>query len=147
VSDAETQKQEIDDNLGEQRSLATLLSFFGVLTLLLASIGLYGTMSYTVERRTKELGIRMALGAEKRDVLQMVLVETAIPVAIGVAIGIPVATGATRFIAGMLFGVTTTDPATLLSAVLGMFAIALLGGYLPARRATKVDPTVALRYE
>jgi predicted permease len=147
VSDAETQKQEIDDNLGEQRSLAKLLSFFGALTLLLASIGLYGTMSYTVERRTKELGIRMALGAEKRDVLQMVLVDTAILVAIGVAIGIPVTIGATRFIASMLFGVTTTDPATLLSAALGMFAIALLAGYLPARRATKVDSTVALRYE
>jgi ABC-type antimicrobial peptide transport system permease subunit len=115
--------------------------------LLLASIGLYGTMSYTVERRTKELGIRMALGAEKRDVLQMVLAETAILVAIGVAIGIPVTIGATRSIASMLFGVTTTDPTTLLSAVLGMFALALLAGYLPARRATKVDPTVALRYE
>jgi ABC-type antimicrobial peptide transport system permease subunit len=127
--------------------LATLLSFFGALTLLLATVGLYGTMSYTVERRTKELGIRFALGAEKRDVLQMVLVETAILVAIGVAIGIPVTTAATRFIASMLFGVTTTDPATVLSAVLGMFAIALLAGYFPARRAARVDPMVALRYE
>jgi putative ABC transport system permease protein len=147
VTDAQTQKQEIDDNLGGQRSLATLLSFFAALTLLLASIGLYGTMSYAIERRTKEVGIRMALGAEKRDVLRMVLAETATLVAIGVAIGIPLTTGAMRFIASMLFGVTTTDPATLLSAVLGMFAIALLAGYLPARRATKLDPTVALRHE
>jgi ABC-type antimicrobial peptide transport system permease subunit len=147
LSGAETQKQEIDDNLGGQRSLATLVSFFGALTLLLASIGLYGTMSYAVERRTKELGIRMALGAKKKDLLQMVLGETAMLVAIGVAIGIPLTTGATRFIASMLFGVTTTDPATLFSAILGMFAIALLAGYLPARRATRVDPTVALRYE
>lgn len=147
VSDAETQKQEIDDNLGEQRSLATLLSFFGALTLFLASIGLYGAMSYTVERRTKELGIRMVLGAKKRDLLQMVLVDTATLVAIGVAIGISVSAGATRFIASLLFGVATTDLTTVLSAVLGMFAIALLAGYLPARRAAKVDPTVALHCE
>jgi ABC-type antimicrobial peptide transport system permease subunit len=147
VTDAETQKQEIDDNLSKQRSLATLLSFFGALTLLLTSIGLYGTMSYTVERRTRELGIRMALGAEKRDVLQMVLVETGILVLIGVAIGVPVTMGATRFIASMLYGVTTTDPVTLCLATFGMFLIALLAGYVPARRATNVDPVLALRYE
>ncbi|MGA8596663.1 MAG: ABC transporter permease [Bryobacteraceae bacterium] len=144
---AQTQEQEIDDNLGGQRSLATLLSFFGALALLLASIGLYGTMSYTVERRTKEIGIRMALGAEKKDMLWMVLGETITLVAIGVAIGVPVAVAATRFIASMLFNVKTADPITIVVAILGMLAISLLAGYIPARRATRVDPMVALRYE
>jgi predicted permease len=147
VVGVQTQEQEIDDNLGGQRSLATFLSFFGALALVLASIGLYGTMSYTVERRTKELGIRMALGAEKKDLLQMVLRETATLVGMGVAIGVVVAMAATRLIASMLFDVKTTDAATISVAIFAMFAIALLAGYIPARRATKVDPTVILRYE
>jgi predicted permease len=147
VSGVETQGQEIDENLGGQRSLATLLSFFGTLALLLASIGLYGTMSYTVERRTKELGVRIALGAERKDMLWMVLRETIALVAIGVAIGVPVAVAAARFIASMLFGVDTTDPITIFLAILGMLAICLIAGYIPARRATRVDPMVALRYE
>jgi putative ABC transport system permease protein len=147
VGDVQTQEQEIDDNLGRQRSLATLLSFFGALALALASIGLYGAMSYTVARRTRELGIRVALGAEKKDILQMVLRETAVQVALGVAIGVLMAIPATRLIASMLFGVKTADPTTISFAILGMFAIALLAGYLPARRATRVDPMVALRYE
>jgi ABC-type antimicrobial peptide transport system permease subunit len=104
-------------------------------------------MSYTVERRTKELGIRMALGAEKKDLLQMVLRETATLVGMGVAIGVVVAMAATRLIASMLFDVKTTDAATISVAIFAMFAIALLAGYIPARRATKVDPTVILRYE
>jgi putative ABC transport system permease protein len=147
VGDAQTQEQEIDDNLGRQRSLATLLSFFGTLALALASIGLYGTMSYTVARRTRELGIRVALGAEKKDILQMVLREAAMQVALGVAIGVLMAMLATRLIASMLFGVKTADPMTISFAILGMFAIALLAGYIPARRATRVDPIIALRYE
>jgi predicted permease len=147
VVGVQTQEQEIDDNLGEQRSLATFLSLFGALALVLASIGLYGTMSYTVERRTKELGIRMALGAEKKDLLQMVLREAATLVGMGVAIGVAVAMAATRLIASILFDVKTTDAATISLAILAMFAIALLAGYIPARRATKVDPIVVLRYE
>jgi predicted permease len=145
--DPRTQEQEIDDNLGGQRSLATLLSFFGALALLLASIGLYGTMSYAVERKAKELGIRMALGAERKDMLWMVLGETIVLVAIGVAIGVPISVAATRFIGSMIFGLKTIDPIAILLAILGMFAICLLAGYVPARRATRVDPLVALRYE
>jgi predicted permease len=143
----QTQSEEIEDTLGGQRSLATLLSIFGTLALILTSIGLYGTMSHAVGIRTRELGIRMALGAEKQDVLWMVLRHALWLVLIGVAIGIPVAAAATRFIASMLFAVNTSDPITISGAVLGMFATAALAAYIPARRATRVDPMVALRYD
>jgi predicted permease len=143
----ETQEAEVDEYLGDQRSMATLLSFFAALALALATIGLYGTMSYAVERRTKELGIRFALGAQRGEVLRMVLRETMSLAAIGVAIGVPVALAAARLLSSMLFGVKTTDAATVFTAILVMCATALLAGYLPARRATRVDPMVALRYE
>jgi predicted permease len=143
----QTQAEEIEDTLGGQRSLATLLSIFGALALILTSIGLYGTMSHAVGRRTRELGIRMALGAEKEDVLRMVLRQALWLVLIGVAIGVPVAAAATRLIASMLFAVNTSDPIAISAAILAMFATAALATYIPARRATRVDPTVALRYD
>jgi predicted permease len=143
----QTQAEEIDDAFGRQRSLATLLSIFGAVTLLLTSIGLYGTMSHAVARRTKELGIRMALGAGKDNVRWMVLRQALLVVLIGVAIGIPVAAAATRLIASMLFAVTTTDPISISGAILGMFATAALATWIPCARATRVDPIVALRYE
>ena len=104
-------------------------------------------MSYAVSRRTRELGIRLALGAQKKDVLQMVLREALQQVVIGMAIGIPVALAGARMIASMLFGVKTTDPVTISVAVLVMGTVAFVAGYLPARRATQVDPMVALRCE
>jgi predicted permease len=143
----ETQEAEIDEYLGSQRSMATLLSFFAALALALATIGLYGTMSYAVGRRTRELGIRFALGAQKGEVLWMVLRETMSLAAIGLAIGVPVALAATRLLSSMLFGVKTTDAATIATAILAVCATALLAGYLPARRAARIDPIVALRYE
>jgi ABC-type antimicrobial peptide transport system permease subunit len=124
-----------------------LLSSFAALALVLASIGLYGTMSYAVARRTKELGIRLALGAQPNGVLWMVLRETLALVALGVVIGVPLALTATRLISSMLFGVRATDPMTISVAISVMCAMALLAGYLPARRAMRVDPVVALRYE
>jgi ABC-type antimicrobial peptide transport system permease subunit len=133
--------------LSSERSLATLLSFFSSLALVLASIGLYGTMSYSVQRRTKEIGIRIALGAEKSDILRMVLRETLSLFVIGVAIGIPAAMLGSRLISSMLFGVKPADPVTILAAVLLMLTIAFAAGYLPARSATKFDPMIALRYE
>jgi predicted permease len=145
--DLQTQAQEVDHHLGGQRSLATLLSSFGALALILTSIGLFGTMSYAVGRRTKELGIRMALGARKEDVLWMVLRQALWLVLVGTLIGIPLAAVATRLIATMLFSVTAGDPVTILCAIFGMFATATLAAYFPARRATRVDPLVALRYE
>ncbi len=146
--DIKTAAEEMEGRyLSGEHSLAILLSFASVLALVLASIGLYGTMAYAVDRRTKEIGIRIALGAENRDMLWLVLRETLSLFAIGVAIGIPTAMAGSRLISSMLFGVSAADPVTILVAVSVMFAIAFAAGYLPARRATKVDPMVALRYE
>ena len=147
VGKIETESAELDDYLGGWRSMGTLLSFFGGLALVLAALGLYGAMSCMVGRRTKELGIRLALGAQKRAMLWMVLREAFLLVAIGVVIGVPVAMAASRLISSMLFGVTATDLRTISSATLILFAAALLAAYLPARRAMRVDPIVALRYE
>lgn len=143
----ETQSAEMTQFIAEEQSLATLLSFFGALALILGSIGLYGTISYGVRRRTKELGIRMALGAQKSNVLWMVLRETLWLVVLGVVIGVPLALMASRLISSMLFGIKATDLLTISAAILLMFAVALLAGYIPARRATNVDPMIALRHE
>jgi predicted permease len=143
--DVQTQAAEVDDYLGGHRSLATLLTIFGGLGLVMTSIGLYGTMSVAVGRRTKELGIRMALGAGRQDVLWMVLRQALTPVLMGVLIGIPVAAIVTRLISSMLFAVQRTDAKTMSLAILAMFGTALVAGSVPARRATRVDPMVALR--
>ena len=131
-----TQADEVIRQAGEERSMAMLLGFFSALALVLSSIGLYGTMSYAVSRRTRELGIRLALGAQRKDVLRMVLREALQQVVIGMAIGIPVALAVARMIASMLFGVKTTDPVTISVAVLVMGTVAFVAGYLPpgARR-------------
>ena len=142
-----TQEAEIDEYLGEQRSITTLLSIFAGLALLLAAIGLYGTMSYAVGRRTKELGIRIALGAQRAELLQMVLRETLLLLIIGVVLGVPLAIAASRLLDSMLFTVKGSDLLTIAVAILIMSGIALLAGFVPARRAMRVDPIVALRYE
>ena len=147
LRNVETAAADLDEYMGDHRSLATLLGFFGALAVVLASIGLYGTISYEVGTRTKELGIRMALGAQRSGVLRMVLGETLWLVALGAALGIPLASASERLLKSMLFGVKSTDPLTIAAAVLVMLATAALAGYFPARRATKVDPIVALRYE
>ena len=115
--------------------------------MLLASVGLYGVLSYSIARRTNEIGIRMALGAQSRTVLGMVLRETAVVVGVGIAIGVPVAFGLTRLVASKLYGLKATDPLTITLASLILAAVAMLAGYLPARRASRVDPLIALRYE
>jgi ABC-type antimicrobial peptide transport system permease subunit len=137
----------LEQSVSDEQALSTLLSFFSALALALAGIGLYGTMSYAVSRRTKELGIRMALGARPRDVLWLVLREALWQAALGVVIGVPLALAGARLIASLLFGVRATDPVTILISAVVMLAVALLAGYIPARRATKVDPLVALRYD
>jgi ABC-type antimicrobial peptide transport system permease subunit len=142
-----TQNQQSDESVGGERLFATLASFFGVLALLLACMGLYGVMSYGVARRTSEIGIRMALGATADGVTRMVMRETFAVVLIGVALGLVTALATTRLIARMLFGLMPTEPVTISLAVLVMVGVASLAGYLPARRASKVDPMIALRYE
>ena len=120
---------------------------FGALALLVASIGLFGVMSYSVARRTNEIGIRMTLGARTRDVMGLVMRESMVLVAAGVAIGVAAALAASRLIASLLFGLTPSDPLAMAGAITVMLAVSALAGYLPARRATKVDPMVALRCE
>jgi predicted permease len=133
--------------LNQEKLIAQLVSFFGLLGLLLSCVGLYGIMAHAVVRRTNEIGIRMALGAERRNIIWMVLKESLLLVAIGLAVGIPAAWGAAHLIASQLFGVNPTDPVTLLTAVVSLTLVAASAGYLPARKASRVNPLIALRYE
>ena len=142
-----TLEEHVDESLGHERLMATLSSFFAGLAVLLACVGLYGVMAYAVTRRTNEIGIRMALGADRAQVLRMILRESALLVAAGIAVGLPVALAAARLISGQLYGLKPADPSTIAGAIFLIAAVGALAGYIPARRATKVDPMVALRYE
>ena len=133
--------------MAREQLVSRLSSFFSLLALLLACLGLYGVMSYNVVRRSNEIGIRMALGAKARGVLWMVLRETVVLLLLGIAIGVPVTLAATRYVESQLFGLTPFDPVTVLAAIAAISVVTITAGYLPARRATKVDPLVALRYE
>ncbi|MCI0392625.1 MAG: ABC transporter permease [Acidobacteria bacterium] len=137
----------VDQALASERLLTTICTFFGVLALLLASVGLYGVLSYAVAQRTQEIGIRRALGATDRNVLWLVLRQSLTVVLIGIALGLPLAILCTRLISSFLYGLSPTDPAAIALATLLLIIIALLACYLPARRATKIDPMIALRCE
>ena len=139
--------EQVERALIQERLLAALGTCFGVLALMLAGVGLYGLLAYTVTRSTGEIGIRMALGARRGQVLGLVLQGALRLVGLGIALGIPAAWAASRWIASMLFGLKATDPLTLLGATLMLALAAVLAAFLPARRATRVDPMVALRYE
>jgi predicted permease len=143
----ETMEQIISDSLAERRFTMLLLIIFASIAVVLAAVGIYGVMSYAVSRRTHELGVRMALGASRRAILRLVVREGMVLSAIGMAVGLAAAVGLTRFMASLLYGVRPTDPATLAGVSLALGGIALLACYIPAWRATGVDPMVALRYE
>jgi predicted permease len=147
LTDVRTQTEQIDQILFQERLMSRLSSFFGVLALVLACIGLYGLLSYEVARRTRELGIRMALGAQHRDLLRLVIGQGILLALIGAAIGIAAAMGLTRFMSAMLYGIRADDPLTFASVALLLTLVALAACYIPARRAMRVDPMVALRYE
>ena len=142
-----TLAQQVDRSLTTETLIARLSSFFGLLAVFLACIGIYGLMSYTVARRTSEIGIRVALGAGRSTVLWMVMREGLILALVGIAIGLPAALAASRLVSKVLFGLSPTDPLSMTAAAITLLALALAACYIPARRAAKVDPMVALRYE
>ena len=142
-----TQMKQIDRSLFRERLVAHLSGFFGLLALALACLGLYGLLSYEVARRTREIGIRTAMGAQQRDVLRLVVGQGIALAAGGAAAGIAGAFGLTRYLQSLLYGVRPTDPATILGVALLLAVVSLAACYIPARRATKVDPMVALHYE
>jgi ABC-type antimicrobial peptide transport system permease subunit len=137
----------VDEALFNERMLALLSASFGLLATVLAAIGLYGVMSYTVSRRTREIGIRIALGAERITVVWLVLREVALLTVIGIALGLPGALGLSQLVRSQLFGIEPTDPVTLAIAASTLAFVGLLAGYIPARRAASVQPVRALRYE
>ena len=146
ISGITTLREQLKDSLDQEKLLAQLSQLFRI-SGALACIGLYGVMAHGVVRRTKEIGIRMALGAERRSIIWMVLRETLVLILIGLAIGVPAALGAGRLIASQLFGLSAADPLTLLAATLVLIGVAILAGTMPARKASRVDPLTALRYE
>jgi predicted permease len=147
ASKIRTMDQVISDSTSRQNFNMLLLTIFAGLALLLAAIGIYGLMSYTVEQRTQEIGIRMALGAGRGDMLKLVIRQGMLLSGIGVIVGLAASFGLNRLLANLLFGVKSTDPITYAAVSVILISVALLASYIPARRATKIDPLIALRYE
>jgi len=147
IFDVHTMQQLVDDSISTRRLTLVLLGIFSALALILAAIGIYGVMAYSVALRTQEIGIRMALGAQQKDVLRLILGQGARIAFFGVAIGLGAAAALARLLSSLLFSVSTSDPITFAAVSILLLAIALLACYIPARRALRVDPIIALRYE
>jgi predicted permease len=147
LMDVRTQRQQIDATIVQERVFASLTAAFGILALALACVGIYGIMAYAVSQRTNEIGIRLALGAERRQVRGMVLKEAGWLAAVGVVVGVAVALGLGQLVKSMLYGLQPSDPASLVGAVVLLLGVALLAGWLPAMRASKVEPMEALRHD
>jgi putative ABC transport system permease protein len=147
ISNVNTLEKVVDDSIAQRRLNMLLMGLFGGLAMLLSAVGIYGLLSHAVTQRTQEMGIRMALGAQVNDVLKLVLKQGMTMALLGEAIGLVAALLLTRLLRGLLFGVTPNDATTFVAVIGVLSTVALLACYLPARRATKVDPLVALRYE
>src|SRR5205085_4480710 len=142
-----TMDQLLGNSMAQRRLTLVLLASFAALALLLAAIGIYGVIAYSVRQRTHEIGIRIALGAQARDVFKLVIGQGMVPVVIGMAVGLAAAVVLTRLMSSLLFSISATDPVTFAVITLLLAGVALLACWLPARRAARVDPTIALRYE
>jgi ABC-type antimicrobial peptide transport system permease subunit len=142
-----TQEEQFSKSFSQERLFARLSSFFGLLAVLLVATGLFGTLAYRVNRRTAEIGVRMALGAQRGQVLWMVMRESLVLCVAGAIAGLPLAFGLGRLLRSTLYGVGPADALTFVAAVIGVAVVALFSSLLPARRASSVDPMVALRYE
>ena len=142
-----TAQELVDNSILTERLIAKLSTFFGALALLLAAIGLYGVMSYTVARRTTEIGVRMALGAQRTDVASLVLRDILRLIAIGSLVGVLASVQLARYVESLIFGLEPHDPMTIAGSVAVLGLIGLIAGYVPARRAARIDPILALRAE
>ena len=147
VSHFMTMEQVISDKLWRSRLSTVLLGLFGAIALMLAVVGIYAVISYSVRQRTQEIGIRMALGAESADVLRLALMESLKPVCAGIAVGLAIALAVSRLMVTLVYRVPASDPYTFAAVTVGLMAAAIVAAYLPARRATKVDPLIAVRHE
>jgi len=147
ITNVRTMEELLSRALSSTKFSLWLLGLFAGLSLLLAAIGIYGVMVTVVTQRTREIGLRMALGAQRTDILRLVISQGMVPVIAGIVVGLAAAIGLTRLMSALLFGVSATDFATFVTVALTLGAIGLFASYLPARRATKVDPLVALKYD
>jgi ABC-type antimicrobial peptide transport system permease subunit len=147
VTDLRTQQAVIDQTIGQERTFATLCTAFALLAVAIACVGLYGTMAYSVARRTNEIGLRMALGAERHRLIWMVLREVLTMAAVGLAIGLPLAFATTKFVKSFLFEMQPNDPWAIAGAAVLLVSAAMVAGYGPAWRASRIDPWNALRHE
>jgi putative ABC transport system permease protein len=147
VSDIASMESIVSESVARQRFSMLLLGIFATLALVLAAVGIYGVMSYSVAQRTREIGIRMALGAQRSDVLKLTIGQGLRLVVTGVVIGLAAAFVLTRVMSSLLFGISATDPMTFITISLVLVSVAILASYIPALRATRVDPMFALRYQ
>jgi ABC-type antimicrobial peptide transport system permease subunit len=147
LSDVKTMEGQIDEALAQERLFASLVTLFGAITLALACVGLYGLVAWSVVSRTREIGLRMALGADRLGVLRMILGQVAVTTAAGLAVGVPAALALTRIVESQIYGIPAHDPSSILAAAAGVTVVALLAAFFPARRAMRIDPVRALRYE